>query len=1040
MGRTNKKGGVKLVLRNTGRIDLLNGKGKLIWSTKTKFPALNIRGWLKWFKKLAGSWKITWGSGKAVGLTISAGGTISLPGLNYQLQLVASTNAKFPAAKGWFTFRYMSWVFYINLSGKGIALYRFSVGGAGSCTKTFHGLKGFCGTGKGVVIGGQGAASWGMWFKNMIGVWNIKIGGKPMKISIGAGGALKIGGKTLHLMPSTNAKLPVTAGWFKFRWGHWTAYLRIGIKGLAIQWWKAGKFSGKFTAAAKLGAPGHINRGAWFKGLSGSWSLPWGKSTLKFKISPLGVVYLGKFKINLMLPDKLQFPSLAGWFRFRYSNWWYYIRMTIRGLQVHRFSIKANAACKKTFLGLINFCGTGTGARPGGLGFAWNMWFKQLAGNWNLKFPGLNFKIGISAGGQITINGLKFDLMLSDRIQFPSFLGWFTFKWGSWWYYLRLTFTGLEVHRFGLNGKFGGKCTGLKIALPGFHIPGLKLGFWWNMWFKQMAGNWNLKFPGLALKIGFTASGALTINGKKITLMFSDKIQFPGFLGWFRFQFGGFWYYFRISIRGLEVQRFGGSCKKSFLGLFNYCGHAFALKLGKGDFWWKLWFKSMAGTWNLKLPGLALKLVIGLNGQIRIGGFKVFLMLSDKFQFPSFLGWFQFQGFWYYIRVTLKGLEGFRFGGSCKSVFRGIPMFCGSGHGLKLGAAMGWLKWLVKLAGSWVFNFGASLKLNIGISANGMFMINGQGVMLMLSDRIEFPAFLGFFKFYYKNYVIYFRFRLLGGLEIHRFSTDGSCKGTWHGLFWTHLPNYCGVGKAAKAGLGGHHSKCAQSFHCTAGKEQKGNDMLYRNHIYTRDQCADLCCKTKGCVSFDYDSFWKQCWLSKMTWSQVPLTAGLFNIPLANRWACEKKGAKAVPCPKYRCQNGRIQVGHDIAHSKEATEANCAKKCCAKQGCIGYDYGSLLKDCFLSATKWSQVRPTGGLFNAPIPWTKSCQATNVHDEEEEEDYPEDFAPQEDYVMSEDLEEEDENVPAEFEDEEEVQQEDEQEDEPEEETQEDEEEK
>ena len=65
-------------------------------------------------------------------------------------------------------------------------------------------------------------------------------------------------------MPSTNAKLPVTAGWFKFRWGHWTAYLRIGIKGLAIQWWKAGKFSGKFTAAAKLGAPGKAQLNGYF--------------------------------------------------------------------------------------------------------------------------------------------------------------------------------------------------------------------------------------------------------------------------------------------------------------------------------------------------------------------------------------------------------------------------------------------------------------------------------------------------------------------------------------------------------------------------------------------------------------------------------------------------------------------------------------------------------------------------------------------------------------------------------------------------------
>ena len=100
------------------------------------------------------------------------------------------------------------------------------------------------------------------------------------------------------------------------------------------------------------------------------------------------------------------------------------------------------------------------------------MWFKQLAGNWEIKFPGLNLKFGISAGGQITINGLKFDLMLSDRWQFPSFLGWFRFKFGSWWYYLRLTFLGLEVHRFDLNGKFGGKVNGLKIALPGLHLPG----------------------------------------------------------------------------------------------------------------------------------------------------------------------------------------------------------------------------------------------------------------------------------------------------------------------------------------------------------------------------------------------------------------------------------------------------------------------------------------------------------------------------------------------------------------------------------------
>ena len=66
---------------------------------------------------------------------------------------------------------------------------------------------------------------------------------------------------------------------------------------------------------------------------------------------------------------------------------------------------------------------------------------------------------------------------------------------------------------------------------------------------------------------------------------------------------------------------------------------------------------------------------------------------------------------------------------------------------------------MLKLAGKWVFNFGAHLRLNIGITAKGFFTVNGKTVLLTLSDRWEFPAFLGFFKFTYQHYVIYFRFR-----------------------------------------------------------------------------------------------------------------------------------------------------------------------------------------------------------------------------------------------------------------------------------------
>ena len=56
-----------------------------------------------------------------------------------------------------------------------------------------------------------------------------------------------------------------------------------------------------------------------------------------------------------------------------------------------------------------------------------------------------------------------------------------------------------------------------------------------------------------------------------------------------------------------------------------------------------------------------------------------------------------------------------------------------------------------------------------------------------------------------------------------------------------------------------------------------------------------------------------------------------------------------------------MQVGHDMAHSKEASRPHCAKKCCMTKGCIGFDFDVKSKDCWLSKTPWSKVPPTGGL-------------------------------------------------------------------------------
>lgn len=81
----------------------------------------------------------------------------------------------------------------------------------------------------------------------------------------------------------------------------------------------------------------------------------------------------------------------------------------------------------------------------------------------------------------------------------------------------------------------------------------------------------------------------------------------------------------------------------------------------------------------------------------------------------------------------------------------------------------------------------------------------------------------------------------------------------------------------------------------------------------------------------------------------------------------------------FSCQKGKLQMGHDMAHSKEADQGHCAKKCCMTKGCIGFDFDHLLKDCWLSKTPWSKVPPTGGL----LALTKTtCQKNGVHDEPE----------------------------------------------------------
>ena len=44
--------------------------------------------------------------------------------------MVVSTNKKYPASSGWFTFRYLSVVYYLRITSKGVKIIQFKGGKA----------------------------------------------------------------------------------------------------------------------------------------------------------------------------------------------------------------------------------------------------------------------------------------------------------------------------------------------------------------------------------------------------------------------------------------------------------------------------------------------------------------------------------------------------------------------------------------------------------------------------------------------------------------------------------------------------------------------------------------------------------------------------------------------------------------------------------------------------------------------------------------------------------------------------------------------
>ena len=94
-------------------------------------------GKITWFKSSTGTWKFKLGS---VSLTfVSLGnGYITIKGK--KIKLIPGTSKYLPASKGFVSFKYGYYNFYLRFIKNVLYVYRFN----GGCKKALYGAKGFC--------------------------------------------------------------------------------------------------------------------------------------------------------------------------------------------------------------------------------------------------------------------------------------------------------------------------------------------------------------------------------------------------------------------------------------------------------------------------------------------------------------------------------------------------------------------------------------------------------------------------------------------------------------------------------------------------------------------------------------------------------------------------------------------------------------------------------------------------------------------------------------------------------------------------------
>ena len=51
---------------------------------------------------------------------------------------------------------------------------------------------------------------------------------------------------------------------------------------------------------------------------------------------------------------------------------------------------------------------------------------------------------------------------------------------------------------------------------------------------------------------------------------------------------------------------------------------------------------------------------------------------------------------------------------------------------------------------------------------------------------------------------------------------------------------------------------------------------------------------------------------------------------------------------RFNCEEGKARPGNMVQHTKEYSQEECAKRCCMRTDCVGYDWNKETTDCHLT--------------------------------------------------------------------------------------------